>query len=805
MINNRRLLLLYLALAILSFNVFSNQPKICFFMDDNYKGESLCTTEGNSVSALLPKWNDDISSIYIPHGMVVSVYSDTDFSGISQTFKNNVDSLFYQRWTNLNDAISSFKVRSAACFYELDGFSGDSICLSGNESIDLYNNSDPIKRNYRIVNPLNDRVSSIKIPKNTQVSIYKNTDYSGANFVLVDDFSSDDLKLIGMNNNISSIKVFQQEYFICDQSCVIKGVMPIPLGHAFGKYWLDDRIKYKEALISLNLANDDDYSIELVDGGVIKVKGRVIYFIHNDKVNSFIFELNKKTTILSFLSRFNNGYFEVQFIESIGAKTVYISPIFGSLFDFGNISIKFTINNVNESKPLLIDKMVLTVEKVHHRTERSIVGTTACWLMPILGIYNYAVQGKCNQIDRFVRNAHDFFSRDDNKILQISGSAKPFPKINANDPIVFDGPFTHFSSQIEGTLTHINTDMSGEALTVPATALACKASLKEQLLPHLRSRRDSIPHCIDWTLNILTDFTLLFGDSLSSWNAESFGRVIERILKEGDTGYATSDTTAELRLIENVQAHLAKNNADIIHMKTAFDFSQLSYADYLRNNNPETTVQPPQVVQELPLGRYELALQNFHFIETVPRIRRGDKWQEDPELHFDIEVISGTTDETSVARHTVLPVIEEWQQLYHQTKKRLKISVSSEITDSPIITNDEIITASRLVSDVAQSWLRTSRDDYIYVIVRLSGQIISITMAIDINESDVGIAGSLTNPAYVLTPETEGSIRGAGTAAIRFLADHLSKKGKRSLVSDVISQPSAIVKKKVGFRFINEL
>lgn len=49
-------------------------------------------------------------------------------------------------WTNLNDEISSFKVRSAACFYELDKFYGNSFCLSGNENIDLY--ADGTKASY---------------------------------------------------------------------------------------------------------------------------------------------------------------------------------------------------------------------------------------------------------------------------------------------------------------------------------------------------------------------------------------------------------------------------------------------------------------------------------------------------------------------------------------------------------------------------------------------------------------------------------------------------------------------------------
>ncbi|MFI0489734.1 MAG: hypothetical protein ACH344_10805 [Yersinia sp. (in: enterobacteria)] len=326
-------------------------------------------------------------------------------------------------------------------------------------------------------------------------------------------------------------------------------------------------------------------------------------------------------------------------------------------------------------------------------------------------------------------------------------------------------------------------------------------------MTHLRSRRDLIPPCIDWTLNILTDFTLLFGDSDSTWNTENFGRVIARIINFGDTGYAASDTITDARLIDSVRTYLAENIDNIARVKTAFDFSQLSYASYLRHDDSGSESQPPRVVQLLPQGRYELALQNFQFVETIPRRQVHGEWIEQPELHFDIEVISGALNDTLVARQNVLPVVEEWRQLYRQASRSLTVAENREIPNNPNLYQgmDTVISAATIVSDVAQSWLRTPRDDYIYVIVRLSGEIISIAMAVDINDVDVGIAGSLTRPAYVLNPASDGVIRGAGTAAIRALADYLAKKGKRALISDVISQPSAIVKNKVGFQFIDEL
>ncbi len=618
----------------------------------------------------------------------------------------------------------------------------------------------------------------------------------------------------------------------------MKDRFDIPFGHEFGNYWIDDRIKYKDVLISFNISGEDNYAIKLFDGGIIKVMGLVILLLHkNHQENSYIFELDELSDTLSFLFRFNGGYSEVQFIESVGSQAVYISPLVGSLFDVEFANIRLFVENYNnkyydhKSKPLIINKVVLAAEKMSSRQVRSFIGNAACWFIPIISIYNYVIQGNCNQADRFINNTVAFFANNDNKILQISGSAKPLPKKNTNNTMEFETSITDISSDIEATLTHINVDMWSKALTIPATALACKVPMKEQLLPNLRIRRDLTPNCVDWTLSILTDFTLLFGDSVDHWNAENFGRVIEHIIKEGNIDDTQTNGLVETRLIESVQAHLAENAAGFLHIKTAFDFSQLSYANYLRQHDADNSAHSPAVAQELSLGRYELALPNFQFTVTPPRIRRGGNWVEDSELNFDIEVISGTTDATLAARLNIIPVINQWRKVYHQAKQpSLTVPASGENMDDPVSKDDKVLTdtgasssagrrgindavttgdgvieAARIVSDVAQSWLRTSSDDYIYVVVRLSGQIISITMAIDINEFDVGISGSLTHPDYVLHPEVEGTIRGAGTAAIKALADHLSKKGKRALVSDVISKPSAIVKKKVGFKFIDEL
>ncbi|CQQ79759.1 beta-gamma-crystallin [Yersinia mollaretii] len=805
MIKTKRFPLFLLMLSMLYFDVLADQPEICFYQDRNYNGDSICVPEGSIMNILPLKWNDRISSISVPKGMIVTVYEDGDFAGRTLTLKESADFLSSNEAKGFNDAISSFSVRPAACFYEYDQFVGNSICLSGGEKIDLYKGNETY-----IDRSLNDRISSIKVPENMQVTLFKDDHFNGDRITLTENYSLAELEDLTMDYAISSLTAMQHEYFICDQSCAIKERVIIPIKNIFGDYWSDERIGSKQVLISFKLTDNDDYLIWLGSDRVIKVKDRMIYYIHNDLNDIAYYLMNEESDRVSILSRFNGSYFESQFIESAGTRTIHLSPLIGYLFDPTASNIHFSITNINtdNSKSVVIDKAVMTVEKAHHRSERGLTGLASCWAMPLLSVYNYIVQGRCNQVDRFVDDVADFFGNPDDKILQVSGSSKPLPKDDSDTVLSFKGGGAA-PSELDGILTYVRTGLDKQSLTVPATALACRVSMKEQLLPHLRIRRDLTPTCIDWTLDILTDFTLLFGDSISKWNAENFGLVIERIIQNGDTGYAVSDTDIEARLVHNVMAHIAGEKDDeMIRLKSAFDFSQLSYATYQNHTHDQSVVVSPHRAQELLLGRYELVLENFNAVETIPRVRQAGQWIEHPELHFDIEIITGRPEETLVARRNVIPTIEEWRQRYRQPYLPAPISSMEEEPQAIAQTQlniDSVISAARIVGDVAQSWLRTTRDDYIYLIVRLSGQIVSITLAVDINEEDIGIAASLTNPAYVLNPQGEGVIRGAGTAAVRALADYAAKKGKRALVADVISQPSAIVKQKVGFKFIDEL
>jgi Beta/Gamma crystallin/Exotoxin A binding len=796
--------------SLLIFAAYADEPKVCFFIDDNYNGGSFCATPGDSVPVIEDKFNDRISSIVVPHGLVVSVYEHDNYAGKTQTLEGDADLTTTQEWRNLNDAISSFKVKPAACFYQRDDFTGDPMCLSAGESIDLYSDNTPARKKYHLLNPLNDGISSIKIPPGLQATVYEDDNYNGTYYTLHESVVLQDLSDIGMNNKITSVRVSQQDDVTCDRYCVVQHEMIIPVKKIFGSYWTDERVEDNDTLINFRLFSDDDYSVSFIKDAVIRIKNHEIFFVKDDNTTVFSFKLNPQSEYLSLLGRFINNEFELQYMESAEQRAIYYSPVISTYSHTTPSNFNFIIKNNNKNQPLIVDKIVMAISNRPRRAERHSVGLSACWAIPLLGIYNYIVQGKCNQVDNIFSNADEFFSSTKSKIMQIFGSAQPLPKEINNQTLDDTIPHSESHPDITGYLTYIN--INKRPLLLTAAEVACTLAINKETRAPVRTRRNLVPPCIDWTLEILTDFTLLFGDSIVGWNQENFGRVMEQIIREGNTGYAVADTEVETRLINNVREHVTANtdHSELIHLKTAFDLSQLSYASYLHHDLEFDTVSP-RVAQELPLGRYELALPDFRYVETAVRIREENQFVEHPEMHFDIEVIAGTTEHTLVARQAVIPVIEEWRQQYHH--QLLFSTRSAAETGDTSLTHqsaepaqiDRVLDSSRLVSDVTSSWLRTSHDDFVYVVVRLSGQIVSVTMAVDINEFDVGIAGSLTNPAYVLTPEAEGTVRGAGTAAIMALAEHFSRKGKRSLVSDVISQPSAIVKKKVGFKFIEEL
>ncbi|HDM8290028.1 TPA: GNAT family N-acetyltransferase [Yersinia enterocolitica] len=425
-----------------------------------------------------------------------------------------------------------------------------------------------------------------------------------------------------------------------------------------------------------------------------------------------------------------------------------------------------------------------------NRKERSPAGTLGCTFIPALAIYNYVTHSHCDQADKLWRQISHWFSDDNqDKMLLITGNT-PLLKPQPSHPENIDNK----TSPLTLLLSKINTQLHHQALTLPATARFCKTSIENILAA--RYPRSPDENCLQWISRILADFTLLFGHSVQSWTPEQLQDVITRIDTQQATGYAGNDHATEGSLVTGVRAIIQQLGlAETIQQITrALQYTQLNYANYIEHN-PSAT-ESPVAAQSLPLGEYSLSLESYHYpAEPVAvRIRENNEWVARPDLHFAVEIIdASTTDRSAITlAHAVMA---RWFNTY------LFTPLKSDPHGNPLTDLDRTISAARTTSTSLLLELENTTSNYLFVVVKLEGEMVSMLGAARGNATDeFYIDVSVSDPRFVLTPIAEGNVRGAGTAAVHELARYLKEKGINKLRSTVISQPSARVKMKLGFQ-----
>ncbi|HDL7428867.1 TPA: GNAT family N-acetyltransferase [Yersinia enterocolitica] len=426
----------------------------------------------------------------------------------------------------------------------------------------------------------------------------------------------------------------------------------------------------------------------------------------------------------------------------------------------------------------------------HGRFERDTAGTLGCAFIPALAIYNYITHSRCDQVDKLWHQISHWFSDDNkDKVMLFVGNA---PLLKPQPPLP-----EHKNNQAAAftlTLNKINTQLHHQALTLPATARFCRTSLDNILAARYPRSPDN--NCPQWISRVLADFTALFGHSLRDWTPEQLQDVITRIDVQHATGYTVNDQDTEDHLVSEVGGAIQRLGLveTIQQITRAFEYSRLNYATYLTHN--PSAIESPAAAQNLPLGMYSLSLESYHY-PTEPhtvRIRENNEWVVRPDLHFEVEIIeSSATDRSAITlTHTVM---NHWFNTY------LFAPLNTDQQGNPLTDLDRTTSAARTTSTSLLLELEDSSSDYLFVVVRLSGEIVSVLGANGGQDEseEYYIDVSVSKPRNVLTPNAEGNVRGAGTAAVHELARYLKQKGVKILRSNVISQPSARVKSKLGF------
>ncbi|MFL4557173.1 beta/gamma crystallin domain-containing protein [Yersinia kristensenii] len=689
------------------------------------------------------------------------------------------------------------KTLAPTCFYAEDNFQGESFCLTASEDIDLYNRKD---------NHLNDKISSISIPEDVQVIIYKNDNFNPPSYALTESIDLEWLNKIDMAGQISAVKTVNSPGF-CAQDCAVFTENKIELNSTLGKYTSEFGETNKFILMNVDINNESSFGVGFIHYPQIIVVGKDLFFYANGKSEPLNMRISDSADNLSLLFKFNHQSLGIQYLEAKGTaplNTPFWINIQHSSDNLDDLHITNGIpdndqGNIPENiQPLIVNKTIMAINKHSHRDKRGTLGVAGCFGIPLLAIYNLVVQGHCNQLDKLV-GADEFSHHDgEGKTWVVAGSAEPLPTLKQTTNTLLDKPTPAML-----VLARLDTHLHNQALTLPAVATTCKTSTEEIL--SARYPRQTGMRCGSRMSILLADFTLLFGENLLDWTTEHLTQVIQNIRDHGATGYAGADQVTESRLVEGVQE--AISDLGLTSFTTmweeAFNYALLNYARYFMHNENQETFASPQAAQSLPLGDYILPLENYiHPAHPpTPLIMDNGEWVRPEDLYFEIAVIPGGDQHVATnLTEEIAEVINDWRQFYNQ------VEYQADNNGTPLTSRDRTIYAARITSKMLYHMLMDNSADYQFVVVKLKGKIVSILASLnDANNEDSYINFSVTHPQYVLNPHKNGSVRGAGTAAVRELARYLKEKGKKTLSSNVISQPSAIVKNKLGFIYKDEL
>ncbi len=425
---------------------------------------------------------------------------------------------------------------------------------------------------------------------------------------------------------------------------------------------------------------------------------------------------------------------------------------------------------------------------VHRRIERNASRILSCTFIPALAIYNYVTHSHCDQAEKLWHQISHWFSAEnkDNAVLIVGNSLLLEPKPSLPEKR------NNEASAITLTLSKINTQLHNQALTLLATAQFCKTSIDNILAA--RYPRSPDENCPQWVSRVLADFTSLFGHSVQDWTPQQLQDVITRIDAEHVTGYAGSDQVTEDHLVGEVRNAIERQGLTetIRQISHALEYARLNYATFIEHN--PTAISSPSTAQSLPLGLYSLSLGSYQYPAELPpvRIRENGEWVTRPDLHFEVETLN-EPNESAVA--DVLAAVREWSQTDFAQYSHLIPQDDALMRRAHIGT----IFAMQATSSILLHALEEP-GDYLFVVVRLGGEIIHVLSAVtySINDEIYNIHAAITAPANILNPAAEGSIRGAGTVAGHELARYLKEKGVREIRADVVSQSAAKVSMKFG-------
>lgn len=166
----------------------NNSDMVTIYADCNYQGISKSLPAGYHNMSELGSLNDKVSSIKLPNGYSITLYGDPDYRGNQENFEYSIDCI----QNSMNDKTSSVFIKKINNSNNGGHHNGNNNRPTGNtvmifKDCDFDGQSMELGLGYhnlRDLGSLNDKISSVYVPRGYTVTLYLDPDYKGNKRVL---------------------------------------------------------------------------------------------------------------------------------------------------------------------------------------------------------------------------------------------------------------------------------------------------------------------------------------------------------------------------------------------------------------------------------------------------------------------------------------------------------------------------------------------------------------------------------------------------------------------------------------------
>lgn len=741
-----------------------------------------------------------VQQIRLDDNAVVALSDASRFQGRIRVIHTTIDRAGLERRGLAGGNVGALKLLPTACIYQDADFRGASLCYPPGEVVSS------------LPAPLDRAVSSARVPPSLSLKVSTDVVRAGRESTLRQHTGAAGLAAIGMQDAIRSLQVTRTDP-PCTSNCLIPTTDAYDLSGLFGTYWRPRAARVPQ--IAIALAADDgkntlvqygpDLAISVRYTGAVALTFQPSRTLASLAPNA---DVRYVTVALSFRP---GAWVELQLARHDAQRRYIDATVPVTLPWPTHMADTLSIRNVSAIRPTEMAELLVGVAT---ETPRAVRGV-GCNSNPIFAIIN-ALFHNCTPDRQALKPTAETSTTagrpaEDGFLVLAGRLPAPAKKTTVDAPPPGNNVMP---------LDRILSDQRNP-FAIHAAARTCNVPLEN--LPVVRTKR-APGDCFARTSRLIELYQLIFPDH---WDAEQYTRVVDMALTNGTIGITSAnDPALEAEFVAQIRLQTGardQRRADAIrafhHANVLRAYSlarRMDMESLAMRAAPDAQGTPPTgsaspspasafhdaeaLQRHGVLGLYRLNLRSYVPRLALPRVRRGGAWETSYEPFTFARVHAGDAG----GLHDLVLLMRRWAQEY--LAEPAPPDGRSPYPDHPYGNSVFLASSGASIAMGIVDEIEQADADNEYIIVSYQGQPMAVLQGrIPRRRSLVAEVGMVVSaPRNVLSPETEGTVRGAATYALHHFLQYAEHRGMESVLTDAVSLPSALVKQRAGFHLVDD-